>query len=899
MPFKVRKSLVIGLGGTGRDAVLHAKRHCLEVYGEVPPTTRFLVIDTTAADELQLEDRDIALDRHEFMPLTVHGPDTLVRYNEDIRSWFPSDVSPRAVTAGAGQIRALGRLALHANAKVRDSLNGLVNEINEWETTRQDKFEIFDDGKTLFASVVGSLAGGTGSGMFLDIAFLLRACDNIKPSDKLTAYLLLPGAFVGKPATRNVEPNSYAAIRELDYYMDLKSAPDPATFGFGGRPIEIAPQPYNFVYLVNNVTQAGTVYRKVRHLTEFLGRGIFMSLGASGKTAGDIWDNLAHQLTDQQKIRGKSAHYSSFGLSELVYEPDAFIRRYALESAKQLVRALFLGPQLDASEAVEEFARQHKLREEGDEHNEVITGLVPNAHPRKLPVHEKHDKASVTEMITRAPSYVRQEQRRAEQESERNFVAMTDDTADAVHDLVRERLDSENGLAWCAGFLRTLRGRLDGLRDEMTSEEEEMRERIRKEESYLDDLRTEKDDTRDGIFNRRRWSDLAERVEETLRRHARAEIERVQRTQAARFFGAVIEEIDKEIRRVEALEQLAGNLIEKLERDLEDLRLDTRQAQPFAKVFEPPADVVPRAGAAEFVKWLSSVRHLTIAGLSKLSPRKVERLLLDFAESQPEVEASRANTIEGVLSALSEEDRRAAIRELATMAEPLWSYDRGHVTGTKKTTELFLVGTASDTESILQDPALLREVAPERTTSVSVVGTGDTRRITCLKIEAAVPAFVLDRMESWRHRFRDPDRPFNYHTADAYQSVPDLFPGTADDENFQAWALALASPFGLVERRNQFYYFRSQSGEVTLGRGRAAAMEALLKEPKLIKETYERVSDQLREMGTEEVGQQAEAWVEEKSAEYQRKHLKPGIQRLIERELEEVMRWVESQDRLE
>lgn len=514
MPFKVRKSLVIGLGGTGRDAVLHAKRHCQEVYGQVPPTTRFLVIDTTAADELQLEDRDIALERHEFLPLTVHSPDTLVRYNEDIRGWFPSDVSPRAVTAGAGQIRALGRLALHANHRVRDSLNGLVNEINEWETARQDKFELFDDGKTLFASVVGSLAGGTGSGMFLDIAFLLRACDNIKTSDKLTAYLLLPGAFVGKPATRNVEPNSYAALRELDYYMDLKSAPDPATFGFGGRPIEIAPQPYNFVYLVNNVTQAGTVYGKVRHLTEFLGRGIFMSLGASGKTAGDIWDNLAHQLTDQQKIRGKSAHYSSFGLSELVYEPDTFIRRYALESAKQLVRALFLGPQLDASEAVEEFARQHKLREEGDEHNEVITGLVPNAHPRKLPVHEKHDKASVTEMITRAPSYVRQEQRRAEQESERNLVAMTDETADAVHDLVRERLDSENGLAWCAGFLRTLRGRLDGLRDEMTSEEEEMRERVRKEESYLDDLRTEKDDTRDGIFNRRRWSDLAERVED-------------------------------------------------------------------------------------------------------------------------------------------------------------------------------------------------------------------------------------------------------------------------------------------------------------------------------------------------------------------------------------------------
>ena len=898
MSFKVRKSLVIGLGGTGRDAVLHAKRHCREVYGEVPPTTRFLVIDTTSADDLQLEDRDVALDRHEFLPLTVRNPETLVRYNDDIKAWFPSDVSPRAVTAGAGQIRALGRLALHANSKVLASLNGLVNEINAWETVRQGKFELFDEGKTLFVSVVGSLAGGTGSGIFLDMAFLLRACDNMKQSDVLTAYLLLPGAFVGKPATRNVEPNSYAALRELDYHLDLKNAAEPGTFGFGGRKIEIAPQPFDFVYLVNNVTSAGTVYSKVRHLTEFLGRGIFMSLGASGKTAGDIWDNLAHQLADQQKVRGKSAHYSSFGLSELVYEPDKFIRRHALKTAKGLVRELFLGEQYDASEAVEDFARQHQLREEGAEFNEVITRIVPHANPRKLPVSDRPNKKSVTEMLSRAPSYIKEEQLRAADESERNFVTMTDETSDALHDLVRERLDSSNGLAWCAGFLRTLRGRLDGLRDEMTIEEQELSDKIRKRDAFLNDLRKQRDDLRDGIFNRRRWSDLAEEVERTIRQQAQAEIEKIRRSQAARFFGSVIEEVDKEIRRVDALKELAGNLIEKLERDLEDLRLDTQQAEPFAKVFEPSGSI-SQAGAAEFVKWLAAERHLTIAGLSGLSARKVERLLLEFAESQPEVEEARADTIEGVLSRLPEEQRLAAIRELAEMAEPLWSYDRGHVTGSKKTTELFLVGTASDTESILQDPKMLREVAPERTTGVSVVGTGDTSRITCLKIEAAVPAFVLDRMEHWRHRFRDPDRPFNYHTSDRYHGVPDLFPGSADDENFEAWALALASPFSLVERRGQFYYFRSGVAETTLGRGRNGAMEAFLKNAKLVEATYQRVSDLLRDMGVDEVGEQARAWVEEKEDEYRRKNLKPAVQQLIERELEEVVRWVESQDRLE
>ncbi|MBM3461708.1 MAG: hypothetical protein FJX76_06360 [Armatimonadetes bacterium] len=47
MAYMVRKTVMIGLGGTGRDAVLQCKRKLLEVYGETPPTCKFLCFDTT------------------------------------------------------------------------------------------------------------------------------------------------------------------------------------------------------------------------------------------------------------------------------------------------------------------------------------------------------------------------------------------------------------------------------------------------------------------------------------------------------------------------------------------------------------------------------------------------------------------------------------------------------------------------------------------------------------------------------------------------------------------------------------------------------------------------------------------------------------------------------------
>ena len=46
MATKIKRSLYVGLGGTGMNALLHTKKMFIDTYGEVPPMIGFLGIDT-------------------------------------------------------------------------------------------------------------------------------------------------------------------------------------------------------------------------------------------------------------------------------------------------------------------------------------------------------------------------------------------------------------------------------------------------------------------------------------------------------------------------------------------------------------------------------------------------------------------------------------------------------------------------------------------------------------------------------------------------------------------------------------------------------------------------------------------------------------------------------------
>ena len=104
---------------------------------------------------------------------------------------------------GAGQMRALGRVAfLCALPDIADALSTARNDIAPLCGRQRMRVAIF-----------ASLAGGTGSGMFLDIATLIRKI--LIHDAHITGHFLLPEVFDSVSVPKRIWPNTYAALMEL------------------------------------------------------------------------------------------------------------------------------------------------------------------------------------------------------------------------------------------------------------------------------------------------------------------------------------------------------------------------------------------------------------------------------------------------------------------------------------------------------------------------------------------------------------------------------------------------------------------------------------------------------------------------------------------------------------
>src|SRR5690349_252088 len=110
----LRPTVIIGLGGSGYEIVLNLKRAFVEAFGKVPQIISFRVFDTAESQNIsrKLEDgTEITVTAGEFIRVGVANAHRVVELNDNIKAWFPPNISREAVVAGAGQIRARGRLA--------------------------------------------------------------------------------------------------------------------------------------------------------------------------------------------------------------------------------------------------------------------------------------------------------------------------------------------------------------------------------------------------------------------------------------------------------------------------------------------------------------------------------------------------------------------------------------------------------------------------------------------------------------------------------------------------------------------------------------------------------------------------------------------------------------------
>ncbi|GBF49985.1 hypothetical protein LPTSP4_15060 [Leptospira ryugenii] len=171
-----------------------------------------------------------------------------------------------------------------------------------------------------------SIVGGTGNGMILDLAAMVKDIfKDFWPSPRIYGILVLPAAFQKVVYNRNARANAYAALKEIDYFMSGNAFR--ATYP-GGREVVVNDQLFDngMLYLLDIENMASNSLQGRDQVQELTGQ--FISTFVASTVGGAIEERMVNDSTrvsiylPKDQTSKRKACYNSFGISRVVYPVD-------------------------------------------------------------------------------------------------------------------------------------------------------------------------------------------------------------------------------------------------------------------------------------------------------------------------------------------------------------------------------------------------------------------------------------------------------------------------------------------------------------------------------------------------------------------------------------------------
>ncbi|WP_217542495.1 tubulin-like doman-containing protein [Vibrio metschnikovii] len=335
--------MLIGIGGIG-------SRYVDALYGRLSEEQR----DRVAIHAIDTDINDISRLQHigQDRCSQIGARGTVGAYLHELKRsdaattverWFPPKVrEDQTITNGAGQIRAVARLALHASLRC-GGLPNLRNQLTQL-------FKVREDGRFTTARIiiVCSLAGGTGSGTFLQIARYVRELiAEINPQTEI----LVRGMFVmpsvaSKFNTKTDElprmmANGYASLKELNAML-LPPSDDRLDVQLEYRPnqlqdaqgnvdlsVPVSPPIYNFCFLLEAKNQRGEGLEALAHydaqVLDALHLQLFSPISAQNFSHED---NVLSQFVGHNAM----ARFCGAGVARLEYPQTDLVHCFAQQS---------------------------------------------------------------------------------------------------------------------------------------------------------------------------------------------------------------------------------------------------------------------------------------------------------------------------------------------------------------------------------------------------------------------------------------------------------------------------------------------------------------------------------------------------------------------------------------
>ncbi len=336
-------TILVGLGGIGSSIVN-------KIYGEIPSDSR----DNVAIHAFDTDVNTIQKMEHLVGSITQTSTKKSVgeylHQNEDLLTWFPDNphVRKKNMTQGAGQIRAVSRLAFRA-AMAEGKMNSLWEGIDDIFPVNSDKMI-----HGVRVIIISSMAGGTGSGIFLQVAMYLREMLEKKfghSSVLIRGAFLLPDIFVRTNTIdgrqwENVRANGYACLKELnaitlsaagelvnesDVTIDLEYRPNQVdlegrtTHAITGRQL-----PFDFCFLYDYENLRGQHLSSVSQYIDQVSRTIYLQLFSP--ISAKHFSQEDNQIIELISSEGRG-RYCGAGAATLTYPYESVMEYCALKWA--------------------------------------------------------------------------------------------------------------------------------------------------------------------------------------------------------------------------------------------------------------------------------------------------------------------------------------------------------------------------------------------------------------------------------------------------------------------------------------------------------------------------------------------------------------------------------------
>jgi len=358
-----RPTLVIGLGGSGVETARRVKRLLRERY-TVKNLISFLFLDTDEGQYLKRPEL-AEVEQSERASIVVRRPEDLLaewkrkpRLHPQYQNFLADEMNVSLLrdASGAAGIRPAGRFAFHASFDVLypQFLEPVVNRIMQVRERAlalmqgaTQQIDITQSQPRVY--ILSSLCGGTGSGIFLDTAVVMRHIFNQTGLDgELVGIFYLPSVFrnetgITASMMEVIEANAYASLMELEYFCDPETFEDDNNellrFEYPMlNTVRLQEPLFDEVFLVEGISSRGESLSQKHWVFEMVARSVMLDIGSPlGAHARSIKRNsmAVIELLPCAET-GKHRLMNSLGVTNLTVPIEELVRYCALRAAESI-----------------------------------------------------------------------------------------------------------------------------------------------------------------------------------------------------------------------------------------------------------------------------------------------------------------------------------------------------------------------------------------------------------------------------------------------------------------------------------------------------------------------------------------------------------------------------------